>query len=237
MTTLRCNCNWTSIERGILQVHWERFMPHTQPTYWARSVWRAHIKPSELHTIKSLAATQVGQQSSNSMERKEEPNLSRSHNKGNKRDVPPTRNRGKPRRHPTIAVEQSHHTQEANVQERKPYATNVAKKDSTAVYADPMSRMSKSMRWKHNLQWQHNRRTTFQKSAQQCSSMLMSSPSRLQLSRPWTTQALSHKPDHYSWAKNFHHRSIVWVVKSILEQAAVSCQSTKGGHFLQKTSS
>ena len=34
-------------------------------------------------------------------------------------------------------VEQSHHIQEVNVHQRKLHATNEAKKDTTAVYADP----------------------------------------------------------------------------------------------------
>ena len=56
---------------------------------------------------------------------------------GPQREVSPTRNRGNQRKHPVITVEQSHHIQEVNTQQRKPHATDVAKKDTMAVYADP----------------------------------------------------------------------------------------------------
>ena len=84
----------------------------------------------------SLAATQVRQLSTSSIEREEEPNLSTSYNKGSQRKVPPTRNRSNPRRNPVIAVVQSHHIKKVNVWQRKSHATNVAEKDITAVYAD-----------------------------------------------------------------------------------------------------
>ena len=116
------------------------------------------------------------------MESEEEPSLSTIHVQANKREVPPTRNRGNPRRNSVVTVEQSHHIQEVNVWKRKPHATNMAKKDTTAVHADLMAQLSKSMRYKHNHQ-QHSTRTAFPMSTQQCISTLMSTPSRLHLSR------------------------------------------------------
>ena len=100
----------------------------------------------------SLAATQVRQWSTNYMERGEKPSLRRSHNKGNKRQVPQPRNRKNPSRNPFITVEQSYPIQEVNVQQRKPHATNVTKKDTTAAYADQRARMSKPMRYKSSQQ-------------------------------------------------------------------------------------
>ena len=110
---------------------------------------------------------------------------------GAPKEDPPIRTSPNPRRNPVIAVEQSHHIQEVNAQQRKPHATNVVKRNTIAVYADPRVKMSKSMRYTHS-QWQHSTRTAFLRSTKQCILMLMLTPSTLQLSRAWTTPDLSH---------------------------------------------
>ena len=56
MTILRCNFNWTLIQRGIIQLQWDKIIHHTQPSNWHCSDWRGNIKQSELH------ATRVWQQ-------------------------------------------------------------------------------------------------------------------------------------------------------------------------------
>ena len=81
--------------------------------------------------------------SEQTLEREKEP--STSPKQGSRREGAPTRSRSNPRKNPVIAVEQSHHIQEVNVQQTEPHATNAAKKKTTAVYSGPRARMSKSM--------------------------------------------------------------------------------------------
>ena len=85
---------------------------------------------------------------------------------GQQNGVSANKKQNNPRRNPIIAVEQSHHIEEVNVQQRKPHATNAAKKDTTLVYADLWVRMSKSIRYKCSQQ-QHSTRTVFTLSIQQ----------------------------------------------------------------------
>ena len=99
MTTLRFNCNRTPIMRGILQVYWERCKSHTTKPLRLLGIKGQH-QAKWATCNQSLTTTQGSQQSKNSMER-EEPSLSKSHNKGIKREVPLTNQKeGQPKKKP-----------------------------------------------------------------------------------------------------------------------------------------
>ena len=117
---------WDAVTIGLdLERHTSsavrRVHPQTQPSHWNCSELGDHIKSMWATCDQGFTVAQVGQQSTNSMEMEEEPALSTSHNKGRKREVPLTRNRGNPRRNSVVAVEHGHHIQEVSVQQRKPH--------------------------------------------------------------------------------------------------------------------
>ena len=107
--------------------------------------------------------------------------------------------------HYSCGAKPSHPRSECTV--KKAICYKCSKEGHYSSVADPRARMLKSMRYKNSQQQQHSTSTAFQKSTQQSISMLMSTPSRLQLSGVWTTQNLSHKLDHYGWTKNLYNKS------------------------------
>ena len=123
----------------------------------------------------SLAATKVRQQSTNCIEREDEPSPRHKPQPGQQKGGSTNQKLRQPKKKSCYSCGAEPLLLRSECPSKNATCYKCSKKDTTAVYADPGARMSKFMRHRHSQQ-QHNKRTAFPKSMLQCTPMLISTP-------------------------------------------------------------
>ena len=98
------------------------------------------------------------------------------------------RNKANSRRKFVLLGKQSQHTPGVSVWQEKPLAISAAKKDTTETHVNRKATMPRLIGYRHNQQ-QHNTKTAFWGTTQQCISVQMSTASRLQSSKALIIQS------------------------------------------------